>query len=86
MYTVYVLYSARFNKIYIGYTSDLESRFKSHNELGTQGWTIRFRPWEILHTENFESKSNAMKREKQLKSAAGRDFIWELVRNRHGDS
>jgi putative endonuclease len=71
MYIVYVLYSVRFNKIYIGYTSDLESRFKSHNELGTKGWTIRFRPWEILHTESFESKSNAMKREKQLKSAVG---------------
>jgi putative endonuclease len=83
MYTVYVLYSVRFNKIYIGYTSDLESRFKSHNELGTKGWTIRFRPWEILLTENFESKSNAMKREKQLKSAAGRDFIWKLVRSRY---
>ena len=86
MYIVYILYSVRFNKIYIGYTSDLENRFKSHNELGIKGWTIRFRPWEILHTENFESKSNAMKREKQLKSAAGRDFIWELVRNRYGDS
>jgi putative endonuclease len=86
MYTVYVLYSVRFNKIYIGYTSDLESWFKSHNELGTKGWTIRFRPWEILHTENFDSKSNAMKREKQLKSAVGRDFIWKLVRSIYGNS
>jgi putative endonuclease len=83
---VYILYSVRFNKIYIGYTSDLESRFKSHNELGIKGWTIRFRPWEILHTESFESKSNAMKREKQLKSAAGRDFIWKLVRSRYADT
>lgn len=82
MYIVYVLYSVRFNKIYIGYTSDLESRFKSHNELGTKGWTIKFRPWIILHTENFESKPSAMERERQLKSAAGRVFIWELVRNR----
>ena len=86
MYIVYILYSVRFNKIYIGYTSDLESRFKSHNELGIKGWTIRFRPWEILHTENFESKLDAMKREKQLKSAAGRDFIWKLVRSRYADS
>src|SRR5688572_2461545 len=86
MYTVYVLYSARFNKIYIGYTTDLESRFISHNELGIKGWTIRFRPWEILHTENFESKSNAMKREKQLKSAAGREFIWQLVLNKYAGS
>jgi putative endonuclease len=83
MYTVYVLYSVAFDKIYIGYTSDLEDRFKSHNELGTKGWTIRFRPWTILHTENFDSKSSAMKREKQLKSAMGRAFIKEMVQKRY---
>jgi putative endonuclease len=79
MYTVYVLYSIRFDKIYIGYTTDLEDRFKSHNELATKGWTIRFRPWSILHTENFDSKSDAMKRELQLKSAAGRAYIRGLI-------
>ncbi|THU40723.1 GIY-YIG nuclease family protein [Niastella caeni] len=83
MYTVYVLYSTRFDKIYIGYTSDLQDRFKSHNELGTKGWTIKFRPWEILHTENFDSKTSAMMREKQLKSAQGRAFIKELVRRKY---
>lgn len=83
MYTVYVLYSVAYDKIYIGYTSDLADRFKSHNELGTKGYTIRFRPWSILHTENFDLKSNAMKREKQLKSAMGRAFIKEMVRNRY---
>jgi hypothetical protein len=29
MYVVYVLYSQRFDKIYIGYTSDLIDMFKS---------------------------------------------------------
>ena len=38
MYTVYVLYSEEHDKIYIGYTSNLEQRLKSHNELGTKGW------------------------------------------------
>ncbi|OQP52116.1 endonuclease [Niastella yeongjuensis] len=79
MFTVYVLYSIHFDKIYIGYSSDLADRFKSHNELATKGWTIKFRPWSILHTEDFVSKSEAMKRELQLKSAAGRRFIRELV-------
>lgn len=82
MYTVYVLYSVRFDKIYIGFTSDLEDRFKSHNELATKGWTIKFRPWSILHTEIFDSKSEAMKREKQLKSGGGRAFIRGLVANK----
>lgn len=79
MYTVYVLYSESFDKIYIGFTNNLENRFKSHNELGKKGWTIKFRPWVIIHTENFESKASALKREKQLKSAMGRVFIRELI-------
>lgn len=79
MYTVYVLYSVRYHKIYIGYTSNIEERMKSHNELGKKGWTIKFRPWELIHTESFESKKEAMDREGQLKSAKGREFIWKLI-------
>ena len=80
MFYVCVLYSNRFNKIYIGYTSDLQQRLKSHNELGTKGWTLKFRPWEIIYTEKFANKSDAMKREKELKTATGRKFIWALLK------
>lgn len=75
MYTVYILYSKVFNKIYIGCNSNLEARFKSHNELGTKGWTIKFRPWEVIYTEEFDSKREALDREKQLKGAKGREWI-----------
>jgi putative endonuclease len=81
MYYVYVLYSKSHEKIYIGFTSDLEQRLLSHNELGKKGWTINFRPWIKIHTEAFNSKPEAMKREKQLKSARGRKWIWEKIRN-----
>jgi putative endonuclease len=79
MFIVYVLYSETHKKIYIGMTSNLEERFKSHNELAKKGWTIRYRPWEIIHTENFETKREALDRELQLKSAKGRAFIWSFV-------
>jgi putative endonuclease len=72
---VYVLHSGQYDKIYIGYTSDLESRLNSRNELATKGWTVKFRPWSLVHTETFETKAEAMGREKQLKSARGREFI-----------
>jgi putative endonuclease len=80
MFTVYVLYSKSYDKIYIGFTSDLEQRLLSHNELGKKGWTIKFRPWHLIHTEEFPLKSDAMKREKQLKTATGRNFIWSLIK------
>jgi putative endonuclease len=47
--------------------------------LSTKGWTKNFRPWIIVHQELFDSKALALLREKQLKSAAARDFIREKI-------
>jgi putative endonuclease len=74
-FTVYVLYSIQFDKIYVGYTSDLIRRFYSHNVLGTKDWTRNHRPWFVVHTEIYTSKSESVKREKELKSYQGRRFI-----------
>ncbi|MGJ1447189.1 GIY-YIG nuclease family protein [Sphingobacterium spiritivorum] len=79
MFTVYVLYSGVYDKIYIGMTSDLPGRLLSHNELGTKGWTIRYRPWELLYTEEYATKSEALNREQELKSYQGRLFIRGLL-------
>ena len=78
-YWVYVLFSEKYNKIYIGYTSDLENRIISHNELATKGWTIKFRPWKLIYSEYFNDKLLAMKREKELKTYQGRCFIRKLI-------
>ncbi|TEB43569.1 GIY-YIG nuclease family protein [Flavobacterium circumlabens] len=78
---VYILYSETFNKNYTGFTSNLMERFKSHNHLGTKGYTVKFRPWMVIHVEFFSSKSEAMKREKYLKTGIGREFIKNLISN-----
>ena len=75
MFVTYVLYSSTSGKIYIGYTSDLISRFHAHNELATKGFTLKFRPWTVEYVEFFDAKQEAMKREKELKSSRGRHFI-----------
>ena len=75
MYKVYVLYSDSHNKIYIGYTSNIEQRVLSHNELGKKGWTFKYRPWRVVMVESYDTKSEAMKREKQLKGGQGRNWI-----------
>lgn len=79
MFKVYVLYSASFKKIYIGFTSNLEERLLSHNILGVKGWTIKYRPWTVIHTETFEMKKDAMAREKELKTGKGREWIHEVL-------
>ena len=79
MYKVYVLYSVNFKKTYVGYTQDLPSRLASHNTLATKGYTIRYRPWMVIHVESFASKREAILREKELKSGNGRTFIKNLI-------
>ena len=79
MFTVYVLFSERYNKIYIGYSSNIQQRLLSHNKLSKKGWTIKFRPWKLVYTEEFDTKTDAMKREKVLKSGKGREFIWKEI-------
>ncbi|MBN2414249.1 GIY-YIG nuclease family protein [bacterium] len=81
MYTVYALYSPDYDKMYIGYTADLDARFRSHNELAVKGYTVKYRPWILLYTETYPTKSEAMKREKELKSHKGRDFIRTLIKS-----
>jgi len=75
MFTVYVLHSQSFDKIYIGFTSDIEKRLFAHNHISNKGWTKNFQPWKIIYTEDFKLKADAMMREKQLKSSKGREFI-----------
>jgi len=86
MFTVYALYSEKFDKIYIGYTSDIENHLIFHNELGTNGFTLKYRPWFLIYTEQFETKTEALKREKQLKSSKGRAFVWEIVNQQYKSS
>ncbi|TBX65386.1 GIY-YIG nuclease family protein [Flavobacterium silvisoli] len=78
-FVVYILFSKEHNKVYIGYTSNLIERFKSHNHLSKKGYTIKFRPWEVVHVEFFTTKSEALKREKILKAGKGREFIKEII-------
>ncbi|MBX3239964.1 MAG: GIY-YIG nuclease family protein [Chitinophagaceae bacterium] len=56
IYTVYILYSGRFNKHYTGFTSDLESRLYSHNHAG-KGWTAGYRPWRLIFTREFTKEA-----------------------------
>ncbi len=80
MYYVYILYATGYNKSYVGYTHDLEKRIEEHNFTAIKGYTISYRPWVLIHTESFETKTEAIKREKYYKTGVGRDRIKEMIR------
>ena len=74
-YHVYLLYAPDFDQIYVGFSTNVQGRLLSHNVFAKKGWTIRYRPWILVHTEAFATRKEAILREKQLKSAKGREWI-----------
>ena len=73
-YTVYVLFSKVHQKHYTGYTSNIEQRLLSHNKLG-KDWTSSYRPWELIYSKEFNTKTEAIEHERWLKTGVGRSFI-----------
>ena len=78
MFYVYVLTSTSSGKRYIGQTEDVQRRLKQHNtpEHNPRKFTSRNAgPWELRHVEQYPTRAEAMRREKWLKSGAGREWL-----------
>ena len=83
MFWVYILQSQTSGRYYIGYTSNLQNRLSKHNR-GLTPTTRRLKgPWEIVYTETFKTKSEAIKREKQLKRWKDKNRIERLINSRN---
>ncbi len=71
---VYIIYSKKIDKLYIGTTSNLEHRLKQHNS-NQSNYTKNKGEWVLLYYETFQSKTEALKREKQIKAWKSRKYI-----------
>ena len=60
------------------YTSDLQRRLLEHNRKKGK-FTDGGIPWRLVHEEKYELKSDAMKREKFIKSQKSRQYILSLL-------
>ncbi|MGA2668243.1 MAG: GIY-YIG nuclease family protein [Ignavibacteria bacterium] len=78
IFTVYILKSLKDGKRYIGYTKNLHRRLYEHNSGGCKSTRNR-RPLEIVYHEEYDSKSEAMMRERFFKSSKGRIFLRSTV-------
>ncbi|MFA5004592.1 MAG: GIY-YIG nuclease family protein [Candidatus Omnitrophota bacterium] len=74
MYFVYILLSKKDNKLYIGFSEDVHSRFEKHCS-GSVKATKRRRPLELIYYEAYLDKRDAEGREIFLKSGSGHRFI-----------
>ena len=73
-YYSYVLRSTKNGILYKGSTQNLEIRLQTHNS-GKVKFTSKNIPWELVISEEFSTRSEAVKREKWYKSGIGRDWI-----------
>jgi putative endonuclease len=81
MYTVYAIYNTEAKKYYIGQSKDIVERLKLHNDHTFKSYTSRFPgEWKLIYQESVATRSEALIREKQLKSGNGRAFIKAHIR------
>ena len=67
IFYVYIIGSSQPRKrTYVGWTTDINKRLKAHNTSKGAKFT-RGSQWILLHKEELKTKSDAMKREVQLK-------------------
>jgi len=73
-YYVYVLYSEKDHKFYIGYASDIKKRLEEHNS-GKVSQTKNRRPLKLIYWEGCLNQHDAAKRERYLKTTWGGRYI-----------
>ena len=71
---VYVLFSVKDKKLYIGYTENLKLRFEEH-EKGRVASTKDRRPLKLIYSEACLDRKDAIHREKYLKTSYGNRFL-----------
>jgi putative endonuclease len=78
MYFVYILECAD-KTLYTGYTNDLQKRLKNHNQAKSGAkYTKARRPVKLKYSEKFRTKSQAMKREAEIKNLTRKQKL-ELI-------
>ncbi|MCH7495423.1 MAG: GIY-YIG nuclease family protein [Candidatus Marinimicrobia bacterium] len=77
MWYLYIIYSNKIDRYYVGITENLNLRLERHN-LGWGRYTKRGIPWVMVHSEKFPTKAKALKREHEIKKHKSRTYIERL--------
>ncbi len=74
MHYVYIL-ECKDKTLYTGWTTDLDKRIKNHNDGQGAKYTKARRPVTLVYYETYEDKSNALKREYEIKQYSRQDKL-----------
>jgi putative endonuclease len=78
-----MLYSNSKDRYYIGSCANIEERLKRHNAGATPS-TKPGRPWLVVYSESFDTKTEAIHREIYLKKMKSRKIIEQLINIHQG--
>ena len=78
MYWVYIIYSDKLDRYYVGYSSDLEKRLQEHNT-GISEYTSKATDWSYCYKASFSSREEAHKEELRIKKKKSRKYIEWLI-------
>ena len=79
----YILYSFKIDRYYVGSTNDLNWRLERHNK-GWGRYTKRGIPWKLVYSEIHQTKTEAIKREREIKNKKSRKYIENLINHAGG--
>jgi putative endonuclease len=83
IYQVYILYSKALDKFYVGQTENLKERLSSHaKKIST--YTSRADDWQLVYTESYTTRQEAIQRERAIKSKKSRRYIDWLIQRFDG--
>ena len=77
---VYILFSDKLIKYYIGYTADIQVRLNLHSHSAKGKFTHRADDWVLAFQIACESKGQALDIEKHIKSMKSKTYIGNLIR------
>ncbi len=77
-YYVYILQSLKDGRFYTGHTANLKSRLARHNRGEVRSTKAR-RPFSLIYWETLQSRREAMKRERKVKSLKRREKLKLIV-------
>jgi putative endonuclease len=80
-YSTYILYSQSRDRYYIGYSQNPITRLEEHNSGATVS-TRSGRPWQLVYQEDFDNKTQAIKRESEIKRKKSRKYIELLIKTK----
>jgi putative endonuclease len=77
-FIVYILYSEKNKKYYIGSCQNIEERLNRHNT-GRNKSTHSGMPWKLMYQEHFDTRSDAVSREISIKKMKSKIYIEKLI-------